>query len=70
MMLFSVPASCLVHTVNYSDSQGGLAVKGDILCALCVCWQNRMQHLSEMLQFPGFLFPQVVQNHALGKVGK
>jgi len=29
-----------------------------------------MQHLSEKMQFPGFLFPQVVQKHQLGEVGK
>jgi len=29
-----------------------------------------MQHLSEKTQFPGFLFPQVVQKHQLGVVGK
>jgi len=69
-MLCCLPASCLVHTVNCFDREGGLAIKRDILCALCVRWQNRMQHLSETLQFPGFLFPQVVQNHELGKVGK
>jgi len=25
--------------------------------------ENSMQHLSEKMQFPGFLFPQVVQKH-------
>jgi len=29
-----------------------------------------MHHLSEKTQFPGFLFPQVVQKHYLGEVGK
>jgi len=29
-----------------------------------------MQYLSEKTQFPGFLFPQVVQKHYLGVVGK
>ena len=29
-----------------------------------------MQHLSEKLQFSGFLFPQVVQKHKLGEVEK
>jgi len=29
-----------------------------------------MQHLSEKTQFLGFLFPQVVQKHLLGEVGK
>jgi len=29
-----------------------------------------MQHLSEMAQFLSFLFPQVVQKHYLGEVGK
>jgi len=29
-----------------------------------------MQHLSEKMQFPGFLFPQVVQKHWLDEVGK
>jgi len=29
-----------------------------------------MQHLSEKMQFLGFLFPQVVQKHYLGEVGK
>jgi len=27
-----------------------------------------MQHLSDKTQFPGFLFPQVVQKHWLGEV--
>jgi len=29
-----------------------------------------MQYLSEKTQFSNFLFPQVVQKHNLGKVGK
>ena len=29
-----------------------------------------MQHLSEKTQFLGFLFPQMVQKHKLGEVGK
>jgi len=29
-----------------------------------------MQHLSEKMQFSGFLFPQVVQQHKLGEVEK
>jgi len=29
-----------------------------------------MQHLSEKTQFPGFLFPQVMQKHYLDEVGK
>jgi len=29
-----------------------------------------MQHLSEKMQFPGFLVPQVVQKHYLDEVGK
>jgi len=29
-----------------------------------------MQHLSEKMQFLGFLFPQVVQKHKLDEVGK
>jgi len=29
-----------------------------------------MQHLSEKMHFSGFLFPQVVQKHKLGEVGK
>jgi len=29
-----------------------------------------MQHFSEKTQFPGFMFPQVVQKHWLGVVGK
>jgi len=29
-----------------------------------------MQHLSEKMQFLDFLFPQVVQKHKLGEVGK
>ena len=33
------------------------------LCILCVCWQNYLQHISEKMQFPGFLFHQVVQKH-------
>jgi len=36
---------------------------GDIFnCVLCFWWKS-MQHLSEKTQFPGFLFPQVVQKH-------
>ena len=29
-----------------------------------------MQHLSEKTQFLTFLFPQVVQKHKIGEVGK
>jgi len=29
-----------------------------------------VQHLSEKMQFLGFLFPQVVQKHKLGEMGK
>jgi len=29
-----------------------------------------MQHLSEKTQFSDFLFPQVVQKHKLGEMGK
>jgi len=29
-----------------------------------------MQHLSKKSQFPGLLFPQVVQKQLLGEVGK
>jgi len=29
-----------------------------------------MQHLSEKMQFSGFLFPQAGQKHQLGEVGK
>ena len=29
-----------------------------------------MQHLSEKVQFWGFLFSQIVQKHKLGEVGK
>jgi len=29
-----------------------------------------MQYLSEKMLFSGFLFPQVVQKHKLGEVGK
>jgi len=29
-----------------------------------------MQHLSEKMQFSGFLFPRVMQKHKLGKVEK
>jgi len=29
-----------------------------------------MQYLSEKMHFVGFIFPQVVQKHKLGEVGK
>jgi len=31
-----------------------------------VFWVKSMQHLSEKMNFLGFLFPQVVQKHKLG----
>ena len=51
---------------------GGSAVTiGDILdYVLCFLVKKSMQHLSEKTQFSGFLFPQVVQKHQLGEVGK
>jgi len=50
--------------------KGGSAVTGDTVCVLRVCWQNDMQHLSEQVQFLGFLFPHVVQKQKLGEMGK
>jgi len=35
-----------------------------------LCFGKNMQHLSEKMQFPGFLFPQVEQKHEVGEVGK
>jgi len=32
--------------------------------------KKNMQHFSENTQFLGFLFPEVVQKHKLGEVGK
>jgi len=39
------------------------------LCFVFFWWKS-MQHLSEKTQFPGFLFPLVVQKQQLGVVGK
>jgi len=36
----------------------------------CVFLVKSMQPLSEKMQFSDFLFPQVVQEHKLGEVGK
>jgi len=45
--------------------------QGDIFnCVSCRFGEKSMQHLSEKTQFPGFLFPQVVQKHQLGEVEK
>jgi len=41
---------------------------GDIFMCFSVCWQKSMQHLSE--KDPSFLFPQVVQKHYVGEMGK
>jgi len=39
------------------------------MCYVCFLVKS-MQHLSAKIQFSGFLFPQVVQKHKLGEVGK
>jgi len=39
------------------------------MCFMCFLVKS-MQNLSEKMQFSGFPFPQVMQKHKLGKVGK
>jgi len=58
------PRSCLVHPVDRFDSEGWLSSDQVIfLTVFCVFWWKSMQNLNEKTQFPGFLFPQVVQKH-------
>jgi len=60
----SLPRSCLVHPVDRFDSEGWFGSDQVIfLTVFRVFWWKSMQHLSEKTQFPGFLFPQVVQKH-------
>ena len=62
-MLCSLPRSCLVHTVDRFDSEGWFSCDQVIFNVFCVFSVKIMQHLSEQMQFSGFLFPQVVQKH-------
>jgi len=32
-------------------------------------WQNHKHSMSKKMQFPGFVFPEVVQRHLLGQTG-
>jgi len=50
--------------------KGGSAVTRWYFNVFRVFLVKNMQHLSEKMQFPSFLFPQVVQKHWLGEVGK
>ena len=63
------PRSCLVHPVDRFDSEGWFSLGDILMCFVCFLVKS-MQHLSEKTQFSRFLFPQVVQKHKLGEVGK
>jgi len=64
-------SSCLVHPVDHFDSEGWIRSNRVIFNVFCVFLiKKSMQHLSEKTQLSGFLFPQVVQKHKLGEVGK
>jgi len=59
-----LPSSCVVHPVDRFDSERWFSSDQVIfLTMFCVFWLKSMHHLSEKTQFPGFLFPQVVQEH-------
>ena len=63
-MLCSLPRSCLVLQLDRFDSERWFSSDQVIfLTVFRVFWWKSMQHLSEKTQFPGFLFPQVVQKH-------
>ena len=63
--MFPSPArSCLVLPLDRFDSEGWFS--SDLVIFLTVFrvfWWKSMQHLSEKMQFPGFLFSQLVQKH-------
>ena len=62
--LCSLPKSCLVLPLDRFDSDGWFSSNQVIfLTVFRAFWWKNMQHLSEKTQFPGFLFPQVVQKH-------
>jgi len=71
-MLCSLPRSCLVHPVDRFDSEGWFSSDQVIFLKnyFRVFSEKSTHHLSENTQFPRFLFPQVVQKHWLGVVGK
>jgi len=55
------------YTVDRFNSERWTICSGDILIRFVCLLANIMQHLSEKMQFPGFLFPKVVQKEALVK---
>jgi len=50
--------------------KGGSAVTRSYFDVFRVFLVKNVPHLSETMQFPVFLFPQIVQKHWLGGVGK
>jgi len=60
-----------VHPVDHFESEGWFSSDQVIfLTVFRLFGKQSMQHLSEKTQFPGFLFPQVVQKQQLGEAGK
>ena len=65
------PRSCLVHPVDRFDSEEWFSCNQVIFLMCIVLFSVKStQHLSKKTQFLGFLFPQVMQKHKLGEVGK
>jgi len=60
--MYLIAANIYWHsTVDNFDSEISVVNTDQVI--LCVCWQNCLEHLSEVEQFYGFLFHQVVQKH-------
>ena len=64
------PRSCLVHLFDCFDSEEWFSCNQVTFNVFRVFLVKSMQHLIERMQFSGFLFAQLVQNHKLGEVGK
>ena len=71
-MLCSPPSSCLVHPVDRFDSERWFSSDQVIFLAMfCVFfWQKNHAAFKWKDTILGFMFPQVVQKHWLGEVGK
>jgi len=57
-----VTDSRMVQPVDRFDSEGWFS-SDHVIFLFGVFWGKSMQHLSEKMQFLGFLLPQVVQKH-------
>jgi len=62
MMLCPLPRCCLVQTFDRFDSDKWFSCDQVIFLVFRVFLLKSVQHLSDKMQFPGFLFPQVVRS--------